>query len=311
MARMPVLHTRMFLACGLLLALACCCSEANAQTRLQYRYESGETLNYELKQTLTTTANISGQAMENVMSQQLELSTHVQTVAADGSADVTKRINRIRMRATQPGREEPLTYDSQTETDVPGPFRMIADSMAKLVHQDIQMTLSPQGEASDVQLPDSMNNLINGAGGGIAGVNSPEGVKKMISQGSLIFPARPLAVNDSWTRELSTDLPFGAMKSNVVLTYAGRTPEGLHRIDARSKISLEPKDGTPFQVTLKSADGQGVYLFDESRGCVYASALKQEMDLEMSALGQTIEQNVVTDITMRLVEQNTRTAGRP
>ncbi|MFN3161599.1 MAG: DUF6263 family protein [Rubinisphaera brasiliensis] len=311
MACMPALQTRMFRAASLLLALVCCSSIADAQTQLQYRYESGDTLSYELRQTLTTTANISGQPMENIMSQQLELSTHVQNVSADGSAEVTKRINRIRMRATQPGRDEPLTYDSQTETDVPAPFRMIADSMSRLVNQDIQMTLSPEGEASDVQLPDSMNNLINGAAGGIAGVNSPEGVKKMISQGSLIFPQRAVAVNESWTRELSTDLPFGTMKSNVILTYAGQTPEGLHRIDAKSKISLIPKEGTPFQVTLKSADGQGVYLFDESRGCVYASALKQQMDLEMSALGQTIKQNVVTDITMRLVEQNTRTAGRP
>ena len=41
-------------------------SPPQPQTQLQYRYESGETLSYELKQTLTTAANSSGQAMENI-----------------------------------------------------------------------------------------------------------------------------------------------------------------------------------------------------------------------------------------------------
>lgn len=275
---------------------------AAAQVQLRYRYQPNESLYYELKQTLTMVADIAGQSLENQISQQLQLGTRIHEVHPDGSATVSKRIYRIQMKATQPSLEAPLEYDSQSQEELPEQFRLVADSLSKLVNQDIQMVLSPLGETSAVQLPRELEEQLKKNKGGLTGADSIEGIKSMISQGSVIFPEKAVSVNDQWTRELSTDLPFGTMKSTVVLTYAGQTPEGLHRINAATRISMIPKEGIPFQVAVKEADGRGVYLFDANRGRIYASALKQTLDLELSAAGQTMKQHVVTDVTMRLIE---------
>ena len=285
---------------------------ASAQVLLQYRYSPHEHLQYELKQSLTTSAIFDGQRMENTLAQQLLLSTDVEQVGTNGSAKVCKKICRIRMQATQPGQSELLEYDSNSPHAAPGPLGMLVNSMSQLVDQDIKMVVSRQGEATHVELPTSLEKMLSESAGGVAGINSLEGIKRMIAQGSIILPDHPVAVQDQWTRELTADLPFGTMKSTILLTYAGVTKEGLHRIDAVSKISLTPRSGAAFDVTMKAADGRGVYLFDADRGCVYASALKQAMDLELSAAGQTLQQHVVTDITLRLIEpQAPRTAERP
>lgn len=300
------------LSCLLFLAGSLFCSSVTeAQVDLRYRHTPGETQYYELKQTLTTTAKMAGQPpMENTISQQLQLSSCVNKVEEDGSAKVCKRIHRIMMQASQPGLETPLEYDSQSEKELPGAFRMIASSLSKLVNQDLMMQVSCYGETLDVELPQSIKDQIEASGGGLAGVNSAEGVKKMLSQG-IVFPDHPVSVNDQWTRELMTDLPFGVMISKVQLTYAGVTKEGLHRINAVSHISLVPKPEVPFQINVKGADGRGVYLFDANRGCIYASALNQKLHLEISAAGQTIDQNVVTDVTMKLIEPASRTSSEP
>lgn len=296
---------------GFALAVLLQGAELSAQVQLKYRYSPNQTLYYELKQSLVTTSLIEGQEIENTLSQNLQMGTHVDSVNADGSAQVSKRIYRIQMEATHPRQDEPIRYDSNQQQDLPGPFRMIADSLSQLVNRDIQMLVSETGETSQVRLPEDMERKLAASPVDLAGNNTPEGIKKMISQGSVIFPERPVQLNQSWTRDLNTALPFGTMTSTIQLTYAGLTKEGLHRINATSKISLTPKEGNPFQVTMRAADGRGIYLFDADRGCIYASALKQTMDLEMTAAGQTLQQKVVTDITMRLVEPNrSRTATR-
>ncbi|HBN79523.1 MAG TPA: hypothetical protein DD473_27615 [Planctomycetaceae bacterium] len=186
---------------------------------------------------------------------------------------------------------------------------MIANTLSSLVKQQILITVSENGEIRKVDIPQELLQQFSGNGPGLTGLNTPEGVEKMLSQGSIVFPDKPLNVGDQWTRNMSTELPFGSMKSTIVFTYAGRTKDGLDRINAATKISLEPKPNSPFQVQMKASEGEGVYLFDTRRGCILASGLKQTMNLELSAIGQKLEQTVTTDISMRLVNPNQTARG--
>ncbi|MCG6155410.1 hypothetical protein [Rubinisphaera margarita] len=295
------LHPRTGLLLGLMTLTTLFSAQlADAQVQLQYRFAEGQSRRYELKQTLTTSADVSGQVMTNRITQNLLLGAKVQKVQPDGTAVLAKTIERIQMEATQPGVEEPLRYDSNSGQELAGPFGVIANSLAALVQQEILVTMSPRGEVQDVDIPQALLEQFSG-GPGLAGMNSPEAIERMLSQGSVVFPDRPLQRNDTWTRELSTELPFGRMNSQIEFTYAGRTKEGFDRIDAVTRISLEPKPNSPFQIEMKTADGEGVYLFDPRHGCILASGLKQTMDMELSAIGQSLKQSVTTEISMRLL----------
>ncbi|MCA8986498.1 MAG: hypothetical protein KDA78_02585 [Planctomycetaceae bacterium] len=288
---------------GIVLSLASgFAGTAHAQTLLRYQYQNGESRNYELKQTLTTSSVVAGKEVSNHITQQLQLSTQVQGVNPDGSARVAKTISRCQLEVTQPGNPEPIHFDSASGTELSGPFGMIANSLNSLVQQQIAMTVCDRGVVSDVSIPPALEQRFTAPNPGIAGIDTREGLEKMLSQGSVVFPEQAVKVGEKWSRELSTELPFGTMKSVIDYEYAGRTADGLDRIDATTRISLTPKEGSPFQVTVKGADGQGVYLFDPQRGCVLASGLKQQMLLELSAVGQTLEQTVTTEISMKLLK---------
>ena len=284
-------------------------SLVHAQVQLKYRYEPGQTRYYELKQTLGTVSHVSDREITNHIAQHLQIATTVNEVEKDGSAVLAKSIVRVQMEATQPGSDEPMTYDSASGNEATGPFGMIANTLSSLVKKQILITVSEQGDIRKVDIPQELLQQFSGNGPGLTGLNTPEGVEKMLSQGSVIFPDKTLNVGDQWTRNMSTELPFGKMNSTIVFTYAGRTKDGLDRINATTKISLEPKPGSPFQVQMKASDGEGVYLFDTRRGCILASGLKQTMNLEISAIGQKLEQTVTTDISMRLVNPNQTAQG--
>jgi len=307
---MQGLHPRTGLFWGLISLITLYSSHvAEAQVQLQYRFTEGQTRRYELKQTLTTSAEISGQVMTNRISQNLLLGAKVQTLQPDGSAVLAKTIERIQMEATQPGAEEPMRYDSNSGQEPAGPFGVIANSLAALVQQDILVTMATNGEVQNVDIPQELLERFSG-GPGLAGMNSPEAIERMLSQGSVVFPDRPLQRNDTWTRELSTELPFGKMNSQIEFKYAGRTKEGFDRIDAVTRISLEPKPNSPFQIEMKAADGEGVYLFDPRHGCILASGLKQTMDMELTAIGQSLKQSVTTEISMRLLNPGQTPPGK-
>ncbi len=277
------------------------CESAEVTPVLKYRYVPGQKLQYELKQTLTTKTEYAGQESGNAITQHLNLSTVIEKVLPDGSARVKKSIDRIRIKATQPGSEQDLEYDSASENEATGQFAMIVKSMSMLVGQEIEMTVSPRGEARDVVVPQSLIKKFSSPAAQMGGVNSTEGVTKMMSQGSVIFPGKALAVGDQWNRDLTTELPFGMMKSHIVFTYSGQTKNGLHRIDAQTTISIEPKKNLPFQIKMTESQGRGVYMFDADRGLVLASGLKQVMNMEILAAGESTKQSVATDISMRLV----------
>jgi len=283
---------------------------AEADPVLKYRYKSGQRLQYELKQTLTTKTEFSGQESGNAITQHLDLSTVVEKVLPDGSARVKKSIDRIRLKATQPGGRQELEYDSASQNEATGPFAMIVKSMSMLVGQEIEMTVSPLGESRDVVIPQSLIKRFSAPAAQMGGVNSSEGVTKMMSQGNVIFPEKTLSVGEKWKRELTTELPFGLMKSLVVFTYSGETKEGLHRIDAITTISIEPKENLPFQIKMTESQGRGVYMFDAKRGLILASGLKQVMNMEIQAAGQNTKQSVTTDISMRLVNAEAKVSLR-
>jgi len=206
-------------------------------------------------------------------------------------------------KASQPGSEEELEYDSDHQGETTGQFAMIVKSMSMLVDQNIVMTVNPQGESSHVTIPEELVKRFSSPEGNSGGVNSQEGVKKMMSQGSVIFPEKPLSRGDHWKREIDTELPYGTMKSIIIFTYAGKTSKGLHRIDAKTEITIKPNDNAPFQMKMTDSQGHGVYLFDAQRGLILASGLKQTMNMEVLAAGQTTKQSVVTDVSMRLINE--------
>ena len=307
---MTVQARSLFNFCLLIGGLACLAENVEAEPALKYRYKTGQRLHYELKQKLTTKMNFSGQENENTISQHLDLSTVIEKVFPDGSARVKKSIDRIRIKASQPGSDRELEYDSASENEVTGQFATIVKSLSMLVGQQIEMTVSPSGESRDVVIPQSLIDKFSSPAAKMGGVNSSEGVTKMMSQGSIVFPDKTLSVGEKWKRELTTELPFGLMKSLIVFTYAGKTSDGLHRIDAQTTISIEPKENLPFQIKMTESRGRGIYMFDAKRGLVLASGLKQQMNMEILAAGQNTKQSVTTEISMKLVNADEKLSLR-
>ena len=84
-------------------------------------------------------------------------------------------------------------------------------------------------------------------------------------------------------------------------TYTIESATGpIENIVLDAKVKIEPKPGSPVQITVKSQNVKGLYRFDNASGCPIASKLVQKLGMVSTFNGQEIAHDEETTITMEL-----------
>ena len=122
---------------------------------LRWKFKPGETLRYSMEQKTVTTLKVPGQQLQTTLTQTIDLSWAVKDVAADGTADVSWTIDRMRTRI-----ESALgafAYDSKDEKVPEGPVAAaLVPTLKALVGAQFPFKINPQGELSDVKVPEKV-----------------------------------------------------------------------------------------------------------------------------------------------------------
>lgn len=298
--------TRMISLWMIAWAVACLpLSSAEAQTKLRWKFQEGETLNYVMTQDMTSSMNLMGQDIQTKMKQDIEMSWTVDKLESDGSAKMTQKFTRIRFKMTMPPPlNQTIEYDSKDGKAPGGPIgNLLGGVFAAMAKAETRFTIDPLGNISDYKIPEEVLKQfkqIPGAGN-MGGMFSEEGLKQMASQGILAFPTKSLSNGDTWNKKAEIKMPFGTMKMKTQYTYSGKTKNGLDTIRSNISISMEPGRNAQIQIKLKKSDSSGKILFDNKAGRVRESNLEQSMVMEITAGGMVIEQETNTLTTMKLV----------
>ena len=135
---------------------------------LRWKFKPGETLRYAMEQKTVTTLKVPGQQLETTLTQTIDLSWAVKDVAADGTADVSWTIDRMRTRIESA--IGAFAYDSKDEKVPEGPVAAaLVPTLKVLVGAQFPFKINPQGELSDVKVPEKVAQVLRDAGPAASG----------------------------------------------------------------------------------------------------------------------------------------------
>ena len=270
-----------------------------AQEKLAWKFAPGTELKYVVNQNMNTEITLAGQKTTQVIKQTMDMGWSVQDVTAAGTAVMGQTIERIQMDFSG-SLIESFKYDSaDTTPPATSMARRIADSYAKILNQQFQVTMKPTGEITDVKIPDPLMEALTSSGNGVL---TEDMVRQMMTQSAITLPTMPISRGYVWGNKQTVTLPYGIMTIDSRLSYVGADSAGRAVIRMEPKISIQNSENSPQQVNLKGSNGKGSVYFDAARGVIVRSELDLTMEISVQLNGQAIDQKVTQKLAMTLAE---------
>lgn len=279
---------------------------ATAQTTLRYKYKEGDTLKYVLEQKMKMNMNVMGNDIEMNMDQSSDMTWSIGKVDDKGNAKITVKFGRQKMSMKSPmGNVEVDSNSTQEPDDQLG--QILYKVTKALAGVEVSGTVNPQGEYSDVVVPDKALKEFQELPGSanFGDMFSPDGIKRMLSQSGLIMPKEAVSKGKTWKNKTDMKLPIGKMIAEVEYTYNGPDEKGgrtLEKIALKPKATLEPDRNAPIAMKLKSHSATGTAYFDNEAGRLQEVTTQQTMEMEADVMGMAFTQKMVQTMTMRLAK---------
>jgi hypothetical protein len=280
---------------------------AQGQTILRYQFKEGEKLHYVMEQKMTMKMKVMDMDVETDMTQTFDMSWNILSVGTDGSARMTQKFERIRFIMNGPtGKTEFDSKDGKLPDDAVG--QAMAPVFKALTGLEFSMTMEPTGALKDVKVPEAFLKALKDStgGAGMGDMFSEENLKHMISQGGIVFPKDGVTKGQTWEQKMAMKMPFGKMSVTTTCTYQGPVTRGgrtLEAIGLKPVVKIEADPKSQATITLKSQDVKGAGYFDNKTGRLVETAMTQNLEMEISADGQTITAKMQQHITLKLQEK--------
>lgn len=285
---------------ALLLLTAAVVVPASAQETLAWKFTEGSRLKYDVNQSMTMKVIVAGNATTQEIKQTMAMGWDVQKVGANGDALVGQTIERISMDFSG-SLIEPFKYDSTDKTPPTTSMgRRVADSYAKILNQQFQVSMKPTGEITNVKIPETLMSVLTTSGNGVL---TESMVRQMMTQSAITLPIEAIAPKHKWSTNQSVDLPYGKMSIVSQLTFAGiDRSTGFAVIAVTPEIKIASGEDSTQQVTLNESSGKGQVYFDIANGRIAKSQLDLQMDMTVRFNEQQIDQEVSQKLSMVLSE---------
>lgn len=291
-----------FSSCCLLLCLLLRVSVCSAQSQepLRWKFNQGDIHNYRLVQNNSMTMNLGSIGdVKTDFVQTVDMVWEVEEVAEDGTARISQKIERIRLKMTAPGQAE-ISYDTDSEERPVGYAAMLVPIFKSLTKAPFVVSMKPRGEIIEFEVPqevkDSMKNL---PGAKMMGdFTTEKGLKNAIQQLALVLP-KPEDMNEGyqWTASSTMSNPIlGDVVSKMNFTYKGaREVEGqlLEVFEPTLEMSFESPDSSQeFLAGIEDQSSSGEILFNRTLGRLESSNLNQEMVMQFNIGERVADQKI-------------------
>ncbi len=271
---------------------------ATADTTLRWKFAVGQKRTYVLTQKTAMKMEVMGKPVETSFRQTADITWDVKGVDKDGNAEMAQTIDRVRFQMTGPAGKVDL--DTTKAGDVPPALEPIAKLFTSVTGDSpFTMKFTPRGEVRDVVVPAKLVDAFKNVGPAGAMLGNEETLKNVNSLSIVAFPEAAIAPGKSWTALKKMPMPFGTLVMDT--TYTLESASGpVENIGVDVKVKIEPKEGWPFEVKVKSQQAKGHYRFDNAAGYLKASELVQKLSMNVTVQGQEIAQDLETTVKMEL-----------
>jgi hypothetical protein len=289
---------------------------------LRWKFKASEKLRYVMDQRAVTLAILpGGEQMRTTLSQTIEMTWTVKSVDANGQAELTQTITRIRDQLE--GLVGSYTYDTKEGGE---PSSLIAAPkipvFKALLGVEVPFKMNGRGETSDVRIPDALAKTLSelGPAAGAAGaLFTEEGMKQMISRSGLVLPEEDMAPGKTWTEQSQNTLPGSTLTMVSTFRYDGPSPNDgpdAAKITVSMTAAIQPAEVDAKEkenaggLKIRSQKSEGTYIFDSAAGHILRSNLKESIEVAASvkvglgALAKEMEiiQSNETTTTRKLVK---------
>ena len=291
-------------------------SQTPAQKLLRWRLRPGETIQVQLSQKMDTAAQIQGAELKSTVDMAMVMKWQVMGVDANGTAEMTQSIERMKMTMQSPGYDT-VTYDSATKTKAEGPAQSIAAGIEPLLGVKFIQKMNNRGEIVDLRLSKEAAEALDRvpSGAQVKEMFSKDGLKSLVSQAAAVLPDKPVRPGDTWRGHSVTKSPAGDLEMDMQYTYYGSEQRQGKKLDKIGvDLVLSFADGANplgLSVQVKDQDNQGVLYFDAAEGRFVETWLHQKLALETALGNQTHVQNLDMQLVMRFVSDRTARQSSP
>lgn len=274
------------------------CADAFAQTELKLRFQSGQPLNYLIKQDVTTEMTVGTNNITSKMNQQTHMQWSPKQRTANGGYLMDQVIRRIQLQMTLPPPvNQKIAYDTANPQPIAGPLGGMTSQFDDMIDAPCQLEMSPTGVITNVQFSPKFDQAAQNTANA-ASLGGTDKVRQLIEQGSIPLPQAPVKIGDQWQRTLSVPAKFGTLQTLLTYTYRGVDSTGLDRIEVQSMVRVIPAPDAIAEVQITQSNGTGYLLFDNKAGYLKQSVLKKVVGMSITAGGQNVLQTVTTNVVM-------------
>ena len=275
-----------------------------AQRKLTFQYQTGSENVLTVKTDTEIVMKYMGQDIRTAMQMETGISQYIDSVSTDGMATIIQKLTRLKMAVEGGPLGVKLAFDS---TQAESNEASLSEILKPLVGAEFEIVVSRLGKVHDFKPPtELLATLAKQPGSQALGqVFTPDGFRQMASQGSLAFPDKALRVGDQWQDSITlAAAQFGETEVKLQYTY-----EGVVEVDGKQldKIGIQmttsvkpPKNPTGAQLKIREQSSQGTLYFDNQRGRLDHSSLKQQMTTEVIVGQNSIVQAITTNVTTSL-----------
>lgn len=251
---------------------------------LKPHWQAGKKYLQTLRSNIKTSQTIEKQRMDMTQDMTMGMLYQIKDVDVEGAAnmELTFRSIQAKFHMKHAGQDMNSSYDSQHPSKKPDPAMA---TFAALQGVKIQMKMAADGRLLEISGLNEMRNRMLKAIPIPAGAEraafealmkkqlSDEAMRKMIEQktgssNTYVYPGKPVAIGESWTRKTTVEMPM-PMVASATYTLRERA-NGLAHIDLTSKFSMNSKELSPvksIKVSTKMSGSQsGTMQLRESDG---------------------------------------------
>lgn len=272
---------------------------AQAADPLTWKFNAGDEHHYKMTQDMQMSIQSAGQQTDMNIKQDLYMTWKVEELLDDGSANLTQKIDRMKMTMKMQG--QTLEFDSAEPDKSQGPLaNQLAPLFKALTSTSFDVTMSPRGEITDVEIPKELIEAIQSSPGAatMGDLASEEGFKNLVQQGALTLPEQ-LDEGKQWSNKVEVKNPmFGSQTVETTYEY-----KGSREVDGQTMEVFAPtmvvdfgENAGPVKVEVVGQESSGEILFNRNEGRLQKSDIKQGMDLKTTIGGQSntikIDQNI-------------------
>lgn len=303
-----IVRRRVLTLAGILIiaALLASCGGGDKKLDLRLRLEAGKSYGTKMVADQIITQTLGGQTQIMTQSIGMAYTYDVQGVETDGTMRV--KVTYDWVRVAQDGPMGSFSYDS---AHAPATIPEAARAYTALVGQGFFLQLRPNGEIVDVQGVDQMLAHMLDAMGVPAGSERDEleaslrsqfgneALKESFEKAALFYPDKPVAVGDSWSKDISLETGMPMVLATTWTLKARK--DGVAVVETRSDVRRNP-EAKPVEMagmTIAyelSGEQSGSMELDEKTGWLLNGTMKQNLAGQISAMGMTWPMTVVSDI---------------